>query len=87
MSAAGWAVTADEYEAELARQRAFTLRVAEHLADASEVLGHLAEKRKGKRMCYLCQADIDRESPPCPVCGEEPAESVEELYQEHGGEG
>ena len=41
-------MTSGEYEAEIARLHAFTMRLAEHLAAASEVLSNLAE-RKDKR--------------------------------------
>ena len=38
-------MTSEEQEAELARLRALILQLAERLAAASEVLGHLAERR------------------------------------------
>jgi hypothetical protein len=38
-------MTSEEQDAELARLRALILQLAERLAAASEVLGHLAERR------------------------------------------
>lgn len=39
-------MTAADYEAEIARLHAFILRLAEHLAAASEVLSMVAERRR-----------------------------------------